>query len=148
MSIEISQSPTVRPSTRIEYIRTGFTCVGTGNTDIEYTLKYPGFQPTLVEVEANISIHISSAGYYAADHAQVTLQVSTDGGSTFTTLDGAKIAASYNVSGNNVAIAGGIALTLRGPIQANIGDTVIIRIASDTSAGTVCIGSVRIIYHA
>lgn len=146
MSLTISQTPTVKPSTKIEYIRTGFTCVGTTNTDIEYTIKYPGFEPTLIEVEANISLYAHATGAVGSFNSQATLQVSTDGGTTFTTLDGAKIAASYSTGGTGVVgMAAGSAITLRGPIQANIGDTVIIRIAT---SGSACIGSVRIIYHA
>ena len=145
MSISISQSPTVKPSTKIVYLLTGFTCVGTTNTDIEYTLEYPGFEPSLVEVEANISLNLHCAGYTCSETRQALLQVSTDGGTTFTTLDGAKIVASFNVYGNYVALANGVATTLRGPIQANIGDKIIVRIAV---TGGACIGSVRIIYHA
>ena len=146
MSISISQSPTVKPSTKIVYLLTGFTCVGTTNTDIEYTLEYPGFEPSLIEVEANVSIYGHAAGGIGSYSSQALLQVSTDGGTTFTTLDGVKIAASYNTGGTGVVgMSGGSAITLRGPVNANIGDKIIVRIAT---SGSACIGSVRIIYHA
>ena len=138
MSIMLSVSRSVAHTrTYVYYLWSKYTDLG--SLTFTVTLPDPGFVPKTIEVEASAGSAGANVG------VETILEVSYDGGSTFTVLDGVK-----TPLGGSGFWAGTAHGTLRGIINASIGDTVVIRIRKRNttgSGGTGYVGYVRLIYR-